>query len=66
MTTKIEDWLVTSIQTNLQTGKNEAFAFTSNGGGSYDYHKNVMIRRNNAKIESKVSVGEEYYKEELE
>ena len=38
VTTKIEDWLVTSIQTNLQTGKNEAFAFTSNGGGSYDYH----------------------------
>ena len=29
-------------------------------------NKNLMIRRNNAKIESKVNVGVEYYKEELE
>ena len=38
VTGKIEDWLVNAIQTYLQTGKNYAFAFTSDYGGSFDYH----------------------------
>ena len=37
VTGKIEDWLVNAIQTYLQTGRNEAFAFTSNYGGSFNY-----------------------------